>query len=75
MPLFAATQSVTDGGSAGESMATGMVRATQQSLAFTPTQGIAAAALSLCDSHTIYRARRVYLDDTYCSVYGHVVIN
>ena len=43
MPLFASSQSVAaDGGSMATagSMATGMVRATQQSLAFTPTQGI-----------------------------------
>ena len=46
MPLFAASQSLADG-SVASSMTTGMVRATQQSLAFTPTQGILLTPYSL----------------------------
>jgi len=40
-PLFAATQAATQqAGDAGASLQPGMIRATQQSMAFTPTQGI-----------------------------------
>ena len=50
-PLFAATlasqSQATDGGSYG-GMGEGMIRGTQQALAFTPTQGVCVCSYTLC---------------------------